>query len=322
MKKLISIIVFSLALSSINAQVDLNIFDKFESKFIIIDGYKINVEVKGYGDPIFFIPGGPGNSHDYMQGAFGQYYKTNTVVFFDFLGRGKSDDAKDKTEYSIDNDTDLIEKIRQYLGFEKISVVGHSYGSVPAQNYAIKYSDHLSKMVLISGFHSGHMWQANCDSYNHYAKTHFPDLWKKVDSLRALGYVSSDKEHIVVYGSFPTKYIYYHNTKIKGNSPKQKYRNWNNDVYVQIIGRDGDFEVSGSMIDTDFRRDLKNVKAPTLITAGRYDGVSTPEFNFQYKIFMPQAKFVMFEQSGHNPYLEESDKFYKLFETFMDIKIK
>lgn len=164
------------------------------------------------------------------------------------------------------------------------------------------------------------MWQANCDSYNEYAKKHFPEKWVKVDSLRALGYVSSDPELMKVYGSFPTKYIYYHNTKIKGNSPKEKYRNWNNDVYAQIIGRDGDFEVSGDMIDIDFRRKLKNITAPTLITAGRYDGVSTPEFNVQYKTFMPQATFEMFEDSGHNPYLEESEKFYQLFEKFMGIE--
>ena len=320
MRNLLLILLLVLTFSSVNSQEETSIFDAFESTFIEIDGYRINLEVKGTGDPIFFIPGGPGNSHDYMQGAFGRYYETNTVVFFDFLGRGKSDDAQNLKEYSIENDTDLIEKIREHLGFDKISLVGHSYGTVPVQNYAIKYPDRIDKMVLIAGFHSGHMWQANCDSYNHYAKTHFPELWKQVDSIRALGYVSSDPEHQKIYGSFPTKYIYYHNTKIKSIRPDASYRNWNNDVYVAIIGRDGDFEVSGSMMDTDFRSALKDVKAQTLITAGRYDGVSTPEFNIQYKTFMPQAQFVMFEASGHNPYLEEPDKFYMLFEEFMDIE--
>ncbi len=320
MKNTLALLFLLIAFSNLHAQVDPDIFEKYESKFITIDGYQINIEVKGLGDPIFFLPGGPGNSHDYMQGAFGHYYKTNTLVFFDFLGRGTSDNAKNKEEYSVENDTDLIEKIRKHLGFSKISVVGHSYGTVPAQNYAIKYPESTNKLVLISGFHSGLMWQANCDSYNEYAKKHFPEKWVKVDSLRTLGYVSSDPEFMNVYGSFPTKYIYYHNTKIKGNSPKEKYRNWNNDVYTQIIGRDGDFEVSGDMIDIDFRRKLKNVTAPTLITAGRYDGVSTPEFNVQYKLFMPQAIFEMFEQSGHNPYLEEPEKFYKLFEKFMGIE--
>jgi proline iminopeptidase len=313
-------LIFFLITSTSFSQKDPDIFSKFESTFYEIDGYKINVEVKGSGDPIFFLPGGPGNSHDYMQANFGQYYKTNTVVFFDFLGRGKSDDAKDKSEYSVENDVALIENLSQLLNFDKISIVGHSYGTVPAQAYAIKYPNKVDKLMLISGFHGGAMWQANCDSYNHYAKTHFPEKWKQVDSLRALGYVSSQEPLKTLYASIPTKYVYYHNTTIKGNAPKEPYRAMAIDVYEAIIGEDGDFDVSGSMIHQDYRQQLKNVTAKTLIVAGRYDGVSTPEFNMQYKTFMPQAQFVMFEQSGHNPYLEEPETFYALFDTFFGIK--
>jgi proline iminopeptidase len=301
------------------AQPDPNIHDKFSSEFITVDGYKINLEVKGNGDPIFFLPGGPGNSHDYMQGSFGQYHKTNKVIFFDWLGRGKSDDAKSREEYSVEADVEMIEKIRKHLSLDKISLVGHSYGTVPAQAYAIKYGDNVDKMVLINGFHSGAMWQANCDSYNHYAKTHFPEKWVKVDSLRALGYVSTDKPLQDLYATFPTKYIYYHDTSLTSNSPKTDHRGWANDVYEQIIGPDGDFDVSGSMIHQDYRRELKYVKAKTLIVAGRYDGVSTPEFAVQYKTYMPQAQFEMFENSGHNPYLEEPEKFYDLFDEFFEI---
>lgn len=312
------LLIFSQSLFAQNLPEE-DIYDKFESKFYRIDGYNINLEVLGEGDPIFFLPGGPGNSHDYMQGNFGQYYKTNKVVFFDWLGRGKSDNAKDISEYSVEQDVEVIEKLRKKLKFDKISLVGHSYGTVPAQAYSIKYPDNVDKMVLINGFHSGAMWQANCDSYNHYAKVHFPEKWKQVDSLRALGYLSSEEPLKSVYGNFPTKYIYYHNTKLKQNSPSYKHRFWANDVYVTIIGKDGDFDVSGSMINQDYRRHLKNVKAKTLVVAGRYDGVSTPEYAVQYKAFMPQAQFEMFEQSAHNPYLEEPQKFYKLFEEFMNI---
>jgi proline iminopeptidase len=303
-----------------SAQVDPTIYEKFTEQTITIDGYNIHLEVKGEGDAIFFLPGGPGNSHDYMQGNFGQYYKTHKVVFFDWLGRGKSDDAKDVSEYSVEADVEMIEKIRKYLKLEKISVVGHSYGTVPAQGYAIAYPDRVERMVLINGFHSGAMWQANCDSYNHYAKTHFPERWVKVDSLRALGYLSTDKPLQDVYGAFPTKYIYYHNTSLQQNAPSGKYRGWAGDVYAQIIGPDGDFDVSGSMINQDYRRKLKNVPAKTLIVAGRYDGVSTPEFAVQYKTFMPQARFEMFENSAHNPYLEESEKFYGIFDAFFEVK--
>jgi len=174
-------------------------------------------------------------------------------------------------------------------------------------------------MMLINGFHSGEMWQANCDSYNHYAQTHFPEKWKKVDSLRSLGYVSSDPVFSKVYGNFPTKYIYYHNTKLKQKRPSKKYRAFNMDVYYTIIGRDADFFVSGSMMDTDFRKSLKELNFPTLIVAGRYDGVSTPQYAIQYKEFMPKAQFEMFEQSGHNPYLEEPEKFFDLMDDFFGL---
>ena len=218
-----------------------NIFVKFEPKFYNINGYKINVEILGEGEPIVFLAGGPGNSHDYMQGNFGQYYKTNKVVFIDFLGRGLSEDAKHKSEYTIDNDVEFLEHIRKKLKLEKISIVGHSYGAVHAQAYTIKYPEKVNKLMLINGFHSGEMWQANCDSYNHYAKTHFPELWEKVDSLRELGYVSSDTVFSKLYGKFPIKYVYYHNTKLKQKVPNTKYRSMSGDVYYSIIGRDADF---------------------------------------------------------------------------------
>ena len=278
-KKSISIMILNLMLLvNIYGQTTESIFDKFIPKFYTINGYKVNIETLGEGKPIVFISGGPGDSHDYMQGNFGQYYKTNQVIFIDFLGRGLSEDAKDKSEYSVEGDVKLLEEVRKILDLDKISIVGHSYGTVPAQAYAIQYPENVEKLVLINGFHSGEMWQANCDSYNHYAKTHFPELWQKVDSLRALGYVSSDSIFSKLYKSFPTKYIYYHNTKLQQKVPTTKYRGNSPDVYYAIIGRDADFFVGGSIINQDYRRELKNIKAPTLICAGRYDAVSTPEY--------------------------------------------
>ena len=317
MIKIISTAVFLLVAICTYAQPDPNIYEKYQPNYLTIDGYKINVETHGEGEAIFCFAGGPGNSHDYMEGNFGHYYTTHKVVLIDMLGRGLSDDAKDVSEYSIANDVHIAEEIRKQLNLDKIIVLGHSYGTVVAQAYAIKHSEHVSKMILIAGFHSGEMWQANCDSYNHYAKTHYPEKWSQVDSLRSLGYVSSDPVFSKLYGSFPVKYVYYHDTSLKQRAPSTNYRGWNNDVYYGIVGRDADFFVSGTMMDTDFRKDLKDLTFPTLITAGRYDGVSTPEYNIQYKTYMPQAEFVMFEQSGHNPYLEETDKFYKVLDEFL-----
>ncbi len=37
----------------------------------------------------------------------------------------------------------------------------------------------------------------------------------------------------------------------------------------------------------------------------------------KYKEYCPQAKFVMFEKSGHNPQVEEPEKLFPLIESFL-----
>ena len=56
---------------------------------------------------------------------------------------------------------------------------------------------------------------------------------------------------------------------------------------------------------------------PILIIEGRFDRVAVPSFSIKYKEYAPQAKFVMFEKSGHNPYVEENEKYFKLLNDFM-----
>ena len=82
-------------------------------------------------------------------------------------------------------------------------------------------------------------------------------------------------------------------------------------------GKDGDFVVGNEIAKFDVRDELKNFKMPVLIIAGRYDRVSVPKFAVLYKKYCPQAKFVMFEQSGHNPQIEEQEKEFDLIRTFL-----
>lgn len=288
---------------------------------MLINGDSLYVEVMGKGDPIVFIPGGPGNSHDYMQLYMGDLADKYQLIFFDAFGRGYSARAKSPSEYSIQRDIDDLEALREALHLDKWTVFGHSYGTVVAQGYALAHPDHLKRLVIAAGFHSGEMWQANCDSYNHLCQTQFPEKWAKVDSLRHEGYVSSDSVFMDVYGSIPTGFMYIHDMhnrkKLERKPDMAPDHMMNTDVYYTLIGRDADFFVGGQMIDLDYRKRLKEVKAPTLLLFGRYDFVAIPEYAIQYKKYMPQAEFVMFENSGHNPMAEEHDKFRKVFDAFM-----
>ena len=158
------------------------------------------------------------------------------------------------------------------------------------------------------------MWQANNDSYNHEIKNQYPEVWEKIQQLRAQGFRSSAKEHQEVYGTVPAGLLYFYDAS---NADKQVVE-FNPDVYYTIAGDDADFLIDGDIAKLDFRMELNNLKMPTLILAGRFDRVALPHFSIQFKEYAPQAEFVMFEKSGHYPYIEESTKMFEVVNRFLN----
>jgi proline iminopeptidase len=288
-----------------------------DGKYYTVNGAKLWTVRVGEGPPIFLIAGGPGGAHPGMRG-FDSLAYANTLIYYDAFGRGKSDTAKDVKEYGLQRDIEDLEQLRKAMGFSRIIVLGHSYGTVVAQGYALKYGQHLSHLILSAPFHSYAMWQENDDNYNHELKTNYPEVWDTLMILRKQGYVSSDSLHQVIYGRIPYGFVYAYNPENFITRNRSEYPNpFNAKLYYQMVGRDGDFLVGGDIGNFDYRRELKNLKMPVLILAGRYDRVAVPWMMVQYREFCPQAQFVLFEKSGHNPHVEEAQKTFEFIRSFL-----
>jgi len=209
-----------------------------------------------------------------------------------------------------------IEGLRKALNLGQINLLGHSYGGMVAQAYAIKYPQSVKRLILSSTLYDAEMWQANDDNSNYEIKNQYPDVWEKLMKLRAQGVHSSAKEHQDLYGLIPQGLLYFYDAS---NADKMSTEDgWiNADVYYQIAGDDADFLISGDMAKLDFRTQLKNLKMPMLIVSGRFDRVSMPKFSMLYQTYAPQAKYVMFEKSGHNQFIEEPELYFKTIREFL-----
>jgi proline iminopeptidase len=204
------------------------------------------------------------------------------------------------------------------MNFDKIDVLGHSYGGVVAQGYAIEYPQHTDHLVLANTFHSFIMWQANDDNSNHEIKTNYPEIWDSLMQIRERGYISSDQLHQDIYGKVPYGFLYgYNPDNFRGRSSKPYPNTFNAKLYYQMVGKDGDFIVGNDIGNFDYRKQLKNLKMPVLIYGGRYDRVAVPSMMVKYKDYCPQAQFVLFEYSGHNPQVEEPQALFKLLREFL-----
>ncbi len=280
--------------------------------FAVVNGAKLWYESEGKGEPLLLIPGGPGTAHDYFHPFFSDLTGSCRIIYFDAFGRGKSDRAKSPAEYTFDRDVEDIEGLRRALALGKINILGHSYGGAVAEAYALKYPESVKRLILADTLFSGQMWQAGQDVLNYELRNQFPEMWQKVKEVRAQGYRSSAKEHQDVY-QLPEGLLYFYDA----SNANKVTQDWNPEVFFSIAGHDANFLIGGDIAKLDFRTQLKNLKVPILVIAGRYDRVSIPKYALQFKKYAPQAQFVMFEKSGHFPFIEENAETIRVLREFL-----
>ncbi len=286
-----------------------------DGEYYTINGAKIWTVTVGKGEPLFIIPGGPGNSHITYR-AFDTLYQECKIVYFDPFGTGKSDTAKSIFEYSLERSIEDIEGLRKAMGFNRINILGHSFGTIVAQAYALKYSNNISHLLLSLPIHSSEMLgQFNL---NKQIEIYFPEVWDSIMLIRKSGKLSNDSLYQSILKKIPLSFNFRYNPEIKYTSTNVSYPNKNNNkLALQMAGPDGDFKLTGELSSFDFRKDLNKLKIPILVMAGRYDKICPPQWTIKYKEFCPKCEFVFFEKSGHTIFREEPEKTFLLIKQFL-----
>ena len=122
--------------------------------YVDAQGEMIYYEIIGHGPPLMIVHGGPGASHDYFLPYLLPLARQNRLIFIDERGSGRSEKLDDPSGYTVENMVEDVEAVRQELGLGKVSLLGHSYGGVLAQAYALKYQQNLTHLILASTFAS------------------------------------------------------------------------------------------------------------------------------------------------------------------------
>src|ERR1700742_320168 len=107
--------------------------------YVDAHGVMIYYAAIGRGAPLLIVHGGPGASHDYFLPYLLPLARHNRVIFIDERGSGKSEKLEDPSGYTVENMVEDVEAVRQGLKLGKINLLGHSFGGVLAQAYALKY---------------------------------------------------------------------------------------------------------------------------------------------------------------------------------------
>jgi len=283
-----------------------------EGAFVTVNGHQLWYWTEGSGEPLLLVEGGPGAA-GYLDPFFKDLTDRFTVIHFRGLGRGKSEHAASPAAYSFEGDVADIEGFRRAVGLESFNLLGHSYAGLVVTSYTLQHPEAVKRLVICNGLLSGAAWQAGCENVLASVRDQYPEVWDKLMTLRARGLRSNAPECIAAWQSVSELLLYVSSTGNVGKTPGEM----NLDVFYAIAGPDADFKVADSMARLDFLPRVRELKMPVLFTASRFDRVVIPRFTLQYPAAAPQAEFVLFEQSSHNVFLEEHEKFIATLRSFL-----
>jgi proline iminopeptidase len=289
--------------------------------FVDAHGVLIYYQTLGQGEPLLIVHGGPGASHDYFLPYLLPMARHHKVIFIDERGSGKSEKLDDPSGYTVENMVEDTEAVRQGLKLGRISLLGHSYGGVLAQAYALKYQSNLSHLILCSTFHSTSKMN---EVFRRMLADMTPELRDRILSLEKAGLFGKGKDY--EKNRYPNDYMiaawaegyfpYLYQRRPDANYDPLANGNMSWDLYREMWGSHGEYVIDGNLKSVEYADRLPTIKVPTLITAGDHDECA-PALSEEMHRLIPGSKLVIFPQSGHMNFVDQPAVFNKTVTDFL-----
>jgi proline iminopeptidase len=272
---------------------------------ISIRDVSLFVEVVGHGYPLVLMHGGPGADHWTML-PFRRLADRFTLVFYDHRGNGRSVGAP-VTSMTWENLTADADALRQRLGFDKWAVLGHSFGGKVALEYALRYPQSLSHLVLLDT--GGDSWWDQENAPELLAKRGFSPKtvqlarrffngrtapWEFLPTLMRLG--GAYDPHTSLLSAVREMFA----------ERRSKLR-----PQAQIFGFSR-LTKGWTVMDH-----LGQITVPTLVMAGRDDFLFPPEHQAQLAAGIPNTQLRIIERAGHNPHQERTSEVIEAVTNFI-----
>jgi proline iminopeptidase len=292
-----------------------------ESEYVASPHGRIYVEVEGdaTAEPVVLASGGPGASHDHYHPWFSRLTPELRVVYFDYSGCGLSDDLADPRAYGVRVFADNVEAIRGHLGVDSLSLIGLSFGGLPAVEYALERPGRVRRLVLSNAQVSAAGWQRwNIDAVNAEVRRLFPAEWREVERLREAGVRSLDERYQDLVARVVPDLEWVDPWGHPRLSRPDHDRAFNAAVYESVVGPDPEWEVGGTLAGYDRSAEFGQLPE-TLVVTGRYDRLTPPAAAEEAFVALhpDRRRLHVFERSAHRPWAEQADEYFEVVKSFL-----
>lgn len=256
-----------------------------------VDGY--NILYLAEGDPnnidVIILLHGIGASSDRWLKVIPILSKHFYVIAPDIIGFGYSE--KPEASYTIDFFVDFVMKFIESMNLKgkRITLLGSSLGGHIAAEFAIKYPDILSNLILVSP--AGIVKHGTKALNDYILAAMYPTLENAIEAFKGM---ATDPDAIDMN--------YIKNFVNRMKLPNAKY------AFLAAL--------MGSKRAPNLKDRLEKIRVRTLIIWGEKDKLLPVEYAEEFKK-MSNAQVVIMKSVGHVPFEEKPDEFCKLVIDFI-----
>ena len=256
------------------------------------DSLSINYQISGSGPRVLFF-NGSGGSIEGSQLLINAFAKTCQVLVHDQRGLGKT--SVPNGPYTMADYANDAAALLDHVGWQTTNIIGLSFGGMVAQEFAVTFPDRVDRLVLMCTSAGG----SAGSSYPLHQLAQLP-TFERNKALRLLTDIRFTDEWLAEH---PVDAEIMRFQEDRPNSEKTAH---------QIEGERLQLE---ARMGHDVADRLHLVSAPTLITAGRFDGIAPLANSQAIAERIPSSTLNVYE--GGHPFLSQDRQAMRDIRTFL-----
>jgi pimeloyl-ACP methyl ester carboxylesterase len=231
----------------------------------------LNYKLEGSGETIVFIHG-LSDSLLYWEFLASGLKHDHQVLRIDLRGHGQMELGND--EISIDTYADDLHGLLCELDIGKITLVGFSLGGAVALDFAVRYPQMVSSLVLMSSRYK--------------ADSHSDEVLKQFRDALEIGF---DEFYDLILPMVLCPDVIEDNREELEMLKEIVSPSANTQAYIQAID---------ACLDFDIENELSDIDIPTLILAGKHDEITSLKSQKELQGKIKDSKLIVFDDVKHN----------------------
>ncbi len=284
---------------------------------IPVGGAELYAREVGQGTAVIVLHGGPDFDHSYLVPDLDRLSDSFRLIYYDQRGRGRSADHVQPEDVTLASDIADMEKVRQYFHLDSVVLLGHSWGTVLALEYALRYPQQVSRLILMNPA------PASTDDYKQLRKEWLEKRADDMDRRKAItattAYKEGDPDAVTAYYRIHFKPALARSEDYEKIIARFRSSFTKEGILKARAIEDRLMNDSWSSPSYDLLPKLTSLRVPTLVIYGDHDFIpaATAEHITQA---IPNARMVTLKDCGHFSYLECPVAVHKEIDAFFRAK--